>query len=82
MMEKEKVTLKKEVEDTMACSAYAEAGEPCPIGGKEKEKAVQPETAEHKKMKKSVLEKVADDFACTAFHDHDENCPIGGGKEE
>jgi hypothetical protein len=30
-MDEKKSTLGKEVEDTMACSAYAEAGEPCPI---------------------------------------------------
>ena len=31
VMDDKKDTLAKEVEDTMACSAFAEAGEPCPI---------------------------------------------------
>jgi len=30
-MEKKKASLSKDVEDTMACSAVAEVGEPCPI---------------------------------------------------
>jgi hypothetical protein len=30
--------LAKEVEDTMACTAYAEAREPCPIDDKAKKK--------------------------------------------
>ena len=30
-MTEKKTHLAKEVEDTMACSAFAEAGEPCPI---------------------------------------------------
>jgi hypothetical protein len=30
-MDEKKKTLAKKVSDTMACSAYAEAGEPCPI---------------------------------------------------
>ena len=32
-MDKDKV--KKDVEDTLACTAFAESGEPCPIGGEE-----------------------------------------------
>lgn len=38
-MNEKKTTLIKEVEDTMACSAYAEAGEPCPIDNEEKKAA-------------------------------------------
>jgi len=34
---REKNALAKEVEDTMACSAFAEAGEPCPIDKDRKE---------------------------------------------
>jgi hypothetical protein len=33
-----KKSLKKAVEDTMACSAFAEAGEPCPIGTEKSDK--------------------------------------------
>ena len=36
-MEVEKKSVKKEVQDTMACSAFAEAGEPCPIDEDKKE---------------------------------------------
>jgi hypothetical protein len=31
-MKTKKTTISKDVENTMACSAFAEAGEPCPIG--------------------------------------------------
>jgi hypothetical protein len=36
MCEKKKDTMTESIETTMACSAFAEAGEPCPIdsGGK------------------------------------------------
>ena len=36
-MDEKKKSVKKEIEDTMACSAFAEAGEPCPIGKDKKE---------------------------------------------
>ena len=36
VMDEKKDTLAKEVEDTMACSAFAEAGEPCPIDTEKK----------------------------------------------
>jgi hypothetical protein len=65
----------KEVEDTMACSAFAEAGEPCPIdtgGG-----AATAGAGKGKTMLKSVEK----DFACTAFHDQNISCPINGDKE-
>jgi len=37
-MTEKKTPLAKEVEDTMACSAYAVAGELCPISDKAKKK--------------------------------------------
>jgi hypothetical protein len=36
-MDEKKKSAKKEVEETMACSAFAEAGEPCPIDEDKKE---------------------------------------------
>ena len=74
---------KKDVEDTLACTAFAEAGEPCPIGSEEQVAGATPIEStqakeEKKKHKKSVLGVLEDDFACTAFHDQDEECPISG----
>ena len=37
-MDEKKNNLSKKVEDTMACSAFAEAGEPCPLDKDQKEK--------------------------------------------
>lgn len=81
MMDKNKKSRKNEVEDTLACTAFAEAGEPCPIGGKEQAEATPETTHALKEKKKSVLGIVEDDFACTAFHDQNEKCPIGGEKK-
>ena len=35
-MDKKKSSLSKDVEETMACSAFAEAGEPCPVDQEKK----------------------------------------------
>lgn len=73
-MTDEKRNTLKEVEDTMACSAFAEAGEPCPIdtGGEAVKKAGKERT---------TLKSVERDFACTAFHDQNISCPINGDKK-
>jgi len=57
-MDDEKKTVKKEVEDTMACTAFAESGEPCPI-----------HEAEDKGEKKDAdtTVDVKGTMACTAF---------------
>lgn len=83
-MDKDKV--KKDVEDTLACTAFAEAGEPCPIGSEEQAVGATPtETTqaqeEKNKHKKSVMGVVEDDFACTAFAESGEPCPIGGEEQ-
>ncbi len=83
-MDKDKV--KKEVEDTLACTGFAEAGEPCPIGGEEQAAGATPtETTrgkeEKEKHKKSVMGVVEDDFACTAFAESGEPCTIGGEEQ-
>lgn len=73
-MDKQKKSVKKELEDTLACSAFAEAGEPCPIGaGKKGGKA---KTAG---KKSAVLKSVEDTLACSAFAEAGEPCPIGAG---
>jgi hypothetical protein len=48
LMDKDKV--KKDGEDTLACTAFAEAGEPCPIGSEEQTAGATPtETTQAKK---------------------------------
>jgi hypothetical protein len=75
-MDEKKSTLGKEVEDTMACSAYAEAGEPCPIDdeGKKAETGAGAEKAEA--TKKSSVKSVSDTMACSAYAEAGEPCPI------
>jgi len=79
MMDKDKV--KKDVKDTLACTAFAEAGEPCPIGSEEQEAGANQAKDEAKKHKKSVMGVVEDDFSCTAFAESGEPCPIGGEEQ-
>lgn len=71
-MADEKKDAMKKVEDTMACSAFAEAGEPCPID---------PGAAGAKEKEKVTLEKVEKDFACSAFAEAGEPCPINNDKK-
>lgn len=79
-MTDKKCTTTEEIEATMACSAFAEEGVPCPLcSGKEKN-AVTKETSPT--GKESILDSVEDDFACTAFSDQNEKCPIGGAKKK
>ncbi len=66
--------LSKEVEDTMACSAFAEAGEPCPIDSGDKK-------AEPKKEKSKSMS-VEDTMACSAFAEAGEPCPIDNKKNK
>lgn len=71
-MDKKKKSVKKEIEDTLACSAFAEAGEPCPIGaGKKGGKA----------QKSGALKSVEDTMACSAFAEVGVPCPIDSGKK-
>lgn len=76
MAEEKKDTLKK-VEDTMACSAYAEEGEPCPIDTGEGTAKAATGTAKEK----TTLESVEKDFACTAFRDENQECPPNNDKK-
>ena len=71
MGEKKKSVI-EDVEDTMACSAFAEAGEPCPIDEDKKEGA----------EKKDTGMSVQDTMACSAFAEAGEPCPIDEDKKE
>ncbi|GAB4338205.1 MAG: hypothetical protein Kow0089_09910 [Desulfobulbaceae bacterium] len=76
-MEEKKKSVKDEVSDTMACSAFAEAGEPCPIDPDVKTGKKKPAEGE-----KSPGETVRDTMACTAFAEAGEPCPIDSDKKE
>ena len=67
---KEKIrSFLKEVEKTMACSAYAEAGEPCPL---------YEELQENKKIESCKMS-VQDTMTCSAYAEAGVPCPICEG---
>jgi hypothetical protein len=74
----EKKVAGEKIEDTMACAAFAEAGEACPIGvGKESggvDKGAE--------KKNSLEESVENTLACAAFAEAGEPCPIETGKKK
>jgi hypothetical protein len=72
IMDEKKNALTKKVEDTMACSAFAEAGEPCPINEDKKESG----------EKEGSTMSVEDTMACSAFAEAGEPCPIDEDKKE
>ena len=72
-MSEKKHPTTEEIETTMACSAFAEEGVPCPIGSGEKEGDAG--------KNGSSLDSIEDAFACTAFHDQNEECPINSNKK-
>ena len=71
-MDEKKTSLSKEVEDTMACSAFAEAGEPCPID----------EDKNEGEKKEATKVDVGGTMACSAFAEAGEPCPIDEDKKE
>ena len=73
-MTDQKRTTTEEIETTLACSAFAEEGVPCPLCSAKEESTVAKDTS--LTGKESALESVEDDFACTAFSDQNEECPI------
>lgn len=77
-MDKKKDSLIKEVEDTLACSAFAEEGEPCPIKTGEESGAASPAAAGDQE---STLEAVENTMACSAFAEEGEPCPIATKKK-
>ena len=79
-MTDEKSTTTEEIETTLACSAFAEEGVPCPLcSGKGKDAASEDTSLTEKE---SIPDSIEDNFACTAFSDQNEECPIGGNKKE
>jgi len=68
MKEKMK-SLLKEIENSMACIAYAEAGEACPIDN---------ELKENKKIARCIMS-VQDTMACSAYAEAGISCPICEG---
>ena len=65
-MEEKKKSVKEEIEKTMACSAYAEAGEPCPLDNEQRENEKQ----------ESCEMSLQDTMACSAFAEAGVSCPI------
>jgi len=79
-MDEKKTKVTKKIEDTMACSAFAEAGEPCPIDEEEKDER----STTHKPSKgekKTAAQSIEDTMACSAFAEAGEPCPIDSGKK-
>jgi hypothetical protein len=77
----EKESILESVEETMACTAFAEEAEPCPEENIEEGlSSASHTTAEGKE---SILGSVEDTLACSAFSDEGEPCPenIGGKKK-
>lgn len=73
-MRDQKRTTTEEIETTVACSAFAEEGVPCPLcSGKESDAVAKKASPTGEE---SILDTVEDDFACTAFSDQNEECPI------
>ena len=79
MTDKKKTTT-EEIENTLACSAFAEEGVPCPLCSEKEEGALAKDAPPSEE--KSTLDAVEKDFACTAFYDQNEECPIDGDKKK
>ena len=65
---------RESIETTLACTAFAEEGAPCPLCGEKEKNAESPQALLARQG--SLLDSVENDFACTAFHDQNEECPI------
>ncbi|MCX5875633.1 MAG: hypothetical protein NT087_04930 [Deltaproteobacteria bacterium] len=73
-MTNQKCTTTEKIETTLACSAFAEEGVPCPLCSAKEENTVAKDTSLTEE--ESTLDAVEDGFACTAFSDQNEECPI------
>ena len=80
-MEKNSAIFSQEVEDTMACSAFAEANEPCPIDNTAQEEKSKKASKLSDEKDKSALDVIEDTMACTAYAEAEEPCPIGSDEE-
>ncbi len=72
VMDEKKKSVKGNLSDTMACTAFGEAGEPCPIDQDTEDK----KKAKDAGKEKSAMQNVSDNMACTAFAEAGEPCPI------
>lgn len=70
-MDKKKTALES-VEKTLACSAFAEEGEPCPINNEE---GVNTTSQTGTEEQESILEEVEETMACSAFAEEGAPCP-------
>jgi len=68
-----KKTALESVEETLACSAFAEKGETCPEENIEEGLSAAARTAAEEK--ESILEAVEETLACSAFAESSEQCP-------
>ncbi|HER63284.1 MAG TPA: hypothetical protein ENO11_04840, partial [Desulfobacteraceae bacterium] len=75
VMDEKKKSVKENLTDTMACTAFGEAGEPCPIGQDTEDK----KGTKGAGKEKSAMRDVSSDMACTAFAEAGEPCPIDQG---
>ena len=79
-MDEKKTTIIEEIENSMACSAFAEAGEPCPIGCGEKTEEPSATSKTSKGERGPTSMSIEDTMACIAFAEAGEPCPIGREK--
>lgn len=80
-MAEKKKSLRKEIEDNMACSAFAEAGEPCPICPEADKMEPGAKAKKPRGEKISICQSVEEDMACTAFAEQGEPCQIDAKKK-
>lgn len=80
-MKDKKHSMLENVEEDLACTAYAEAGEPCPTGEDKPEHKPDAAPVQGKGEKKSALKNVEEDLACTAFAEAGEPCPVDRKKK-
>jgi hypothetical protein len=80
-MEDKKKSLMGNIEDDLACTAYAESGEPCPVESGKPQKKTGGGLQQEEKGKKSAGQSVAIDLACTAYAESGEPCPIDADKK-
>lgn len=76
MTENKAHSLHEEVSDTMACTAFAEAGEPCPICQGKKKSAPGRKKEGKTPGHHPLLESIENDLSCAVFAEAGETCPI------
>ena len=76
-----KKSTNEKIENNLACVAFADEGEPCPLNGNQEAGAVGTKNGEESVLQ-SIEKSVETDLACTAFHDENETCPICKDKKK